>query len=234
MELHHPTLVALLGGTAVATLLAGIGPAWRASGSHPAAAVRPPVLPVRSAHAPRNMAGLAVTNLLRAPGRSVLGALSLAIGICALTLLLAFTLAFQGQVVGTLLGKAIVVQTRPVDYISALVTVLIGAFAVADVLYLNIRERVTELATLRALGWRDGTLGRLITLEGAGMGLAGSILGAGAGLAGAAVFTHSLPAQLFTAAVVCALAGTLIATLAAVLPASVLGRLANPQALAEE
>ena len=29
----------------------------------------------------------------------------------------------------------------------------IGAAAVADVLYLNIRERVTEFATLRALGW---------------------------------------------------------------------------------
>ncbi len=100
------------------------------------------------------MSGLAVTNLLRAPGRSLLGALALAIGICALTLLLAFTLAFRGQVVGTLLGNAIAVQTRPADYISATVTVLIGAFAVADVLYLNIRERASELATLRALGWR--------------------------------------------------------------------------------
>ncbi len=180
------------------------------------------------------MSGLAVTNLLRAPGRSLLGALALAIGICALTLLLAFTLAFRGQVVGTLLGNAIAVQTRPADYISATVTVLIGAFAVADVLYLNIRERASELATLRALGWHEATLSRLITIEGAGMGLAGSVLGAGAGLAAAAVFTGSLPPQLFTAALVSAVAGTLIATLAAVLPASVLGRLANAQALAEE
>lgn len=216
------------------TLLAGIAPAWRAARSQPAAAVRPPDLPSRSARAPRSVPGMAMTNLLRAPGRSALGALSLAIGICALTLLLAFTLAFRGQVVGTLLGNAIAVQTRRVDYISAIVTVLIGAAAVADVLYLNIRERVTEFATLRALGWREATLGRLVTLEGAGMGVTGSIFGAGAGLALAAVFTGSLHGQLVTAAVVSAIAGTVIATLAAVLPARLLGRLAGPQALAEE
>jgi hypothetical protein len=216
------------------TLLAGIAPAWRASRSAPADAVRPPVLPSRSARTPRSVPGLAVTNLLRAPGRSLIGALSLAIGICALTLLLAFTLAFRGQVVGTLLGNAIAVQTRRVDYVSAIVTVLIGAAAVADVLYLNIRERVSELATLRALGWREATLGRLVTLEGAGMGVTGSIFGAGIGLALAAVFTGSLHAQLIIAAAASAVIGTLIATLAAVLPASLLGRLVGPQALAEE
>ncbi len=216
------------------TLLAGIAPAWRASRSQPAAAVRPAVLQGRTARTPRSVSGLALTNLLRSPGRSVLGALSLAIGICALTLLLAFTLAFRGQVVGTLLGNTIAVQTRKVDYISAVVTVLIGAAAVADVLYLNIRERVTEFATLRAIGWREATLARLITFEGAGMGIAGSVFGAGAGLALASVFAGSLHAQLVIAAVISAVAGTLIATLAAVLPARLLGRLAGPHALAEE
>lgn len=218
----------------VLTLLAGIAPAWRASRSQPAAAVRPPVLPTRSAHAPRTVPALAVTNLLRAPGRSALGAISLAIGICALTLLLAFTLAFRGQVVGTLLGNAIAVQARGVDYISAVVTVLIGAAAVADVLYLNIRERVAEFATLRALGWRESTLSRLVTLEGAGMGVTGSVFGAGVGLALAATFTGTLPVQLVIAAVAAAAAGVVVAAVAAVLPARLVGHLAGPQALAEE
>ncbi len=218
----------------VLTMLAGIAPAWRAARSQPAAAVRPAVMPSRRAHAPRSLPGLAVTNLLRAPGRSLIGALSLAIGICALTLLLAFTLAFRGQVVGTLLGDAIAVQTRRVDYVSAVVTVVIGAAAVADVLYLNIRERVAEFATLRAIGWREATLGRLVTLEGAGMGMTGSVAGAGSGLALAAAFSGSLHAGLIIAAVLAAVAGVVIATLAAILPARLLGRLAGPQALAQE
>ena len=218
----------------VLTLLAGLAPAMRAARSRPAAAVRPAVLPSRRAHAPSTVPGLALTNLRRTPGRSLLGALSLAIGICALTLLLAFTLAFRGQVVGTLLGDAIAVSARRVDYISAIVTVLIGAAAVADVLYLNIRERVTEFATLRAIGWREATLSRLVTLEGAWMGITGSIAGAAAGLTLAAVFAGTLHAELITAAVLAAVAGTLIATLAAALPARLLGRLAGPAALAEE
>lgn len=215
-------------------LLAGLVPAARASRADPAAAVRPPVLAVRGSRTPRNLSGLAARNLLRSPGRSLLAALSLAIGICALTLLLAFSLAFRGQIVGTLLGNAIAGQTRSVDYVAAAVTVLLGAFAIADVLYLNIRERSTELATLAAVGWRDATLTCLVTLEGAGMGLAGSVLGAGAGLGAAAVFTGSLPARLVAVAVAGAVIGTLIAIVAAVVPARLRGRLVTVQALAEE
>jgi putative ABC transport system permease protein len=216
------------------TLLAGMVPAWRASRSHPSAALRAPVLAVRAGRSPRGVAGLAVTNLLRVPGRSVLGALALAIGICALTLLLAFTLAFRGEVVGTLLGDVVAVQTRSVDYVAASVTVLVGVFAAADVVYLNTRERLVELAVLRAIGWHASTLIRLITIEGAWLGLAGSVAGAVAGLAGAAVFTGTLSVGLLIAALVAAAAGTALVTLAAVAPASVLGRRAGGRLLADQ
>lgn len=215
-------------------LLAGLLPATRASRSDPGAAVRPPVLGVRRGHAPRSVPGLALSNLMRSLGRSLLGALSLAVGICALTLLLALSLAFHGQIVGTLLGNAIAVQTRSVDYVAAAVTVLLGALAIADVLYLNMQERATELATLRAVGWPDRTITWLVTLEGTGIGLAGSIAGAGAGLAGAAVFTHSLSGQLLAITAACAAAGTVIATAAAATTAAAIGRGRLVQTLAEE
>lgn len=216
------------------TLLAGLVPAWRASRSDPAGAVRPAVLTIRRARAPRTVVGLAVTNLVRTPGRSLLGALSLAIGVCALTLLLAVTLAFRGQLVGSLLGGAISVQIRGVDYLAAAVTMLLGAVAVADVLYLNIRERSAEFATLRAIGWREGPLARLVTLEGTGMGLIGSVVGAAVGLAAAATFAGSLPPALLLIATSAAVAGTMIAAAAAFLPATALRRLPTAATLAEE
>ena len=40
-------------------------------------------------------------------------------------------------------------------------------------LFLNITERVSELATIRSFGWRDAALARLIVTEGAIIGLAG-------------------------------------------------------------
>jgi putative ABC transport system permease protein len=79
-------------------LAAGAVPAARAE---PVAAVRPPVLGVRRARQPSGITGLAVVNLLRTPGRTIAGAVSLGIGVAALTLLIAITLAFRGAVVGT-------------------------------------------------------------------------------------------------------------------------------------
>lgn len=218
----------------ILSTLAGLAPAVRASRAHPGAAVRPPVLSVRRARTPRGLLGLALNNMARVPGRTLLGVLSLAIGICAFTLLIAFSVAFHGQVVGTLLGNVIAVQTRSVDYVAAVVTVLLGALAIADVLYLNIHERGVELATLRAIGWRDRTLARLIVLEGFAMAVLGSVIGAAVGLASAAVFAHSVSGDLIIAALVCALGGTVLATVAAAGPAALLGRSTGAHGLADE
>ncbi len=111
-------------------------------------------------------------------------------------------------------------QIRGVDYLAAAVTVLLGAVAVADVLYLNIRERSAEFATLRAIGWREGPLSRLVTLEGIGMGLIGSGFGAAVGLVAAAVFAGALPTVLLGIATAAAVVGAGIAAVAALAPAA--------------
>jgi predicted lysophospholipase L1 biosynthesis ABC-type transport system permease subunit len=72
--------------------------------------------------------GLAA-GLLRTPGRALVGAVSLAVGITALTILAAVTIAFRGVVVGSLLGNAVAVQVRGVDYIAVTATVALGVLA---------------------------------------------------------------------------------------------------------
>ena len=218
-------------GLAVA---AGGVPAWLASRADPVAAVRPPVLNAGQARHLRGVTGLAVVNVLRTPGRSLVGAFSLAVGVAALTLLTAVTLAFRGAVVGSLLGNAVAVQVRGVDYVAVTATVVLGVLAVADVLFLNIRERAAELAAIRALGWPESALGRLVVTEGAVIGLAGSLAGAAAGLAAAAEFAGQFPARLLLAATAAVLAGVLVTVAAALLPAQLLRRLPTAQLLAEE
>jgi putative ABC transport system permease protein len=215
-------------------IAAGSVPAWLASRADPAAAVRPPVLAAGRARHPRGVAGLAIANVLRTPGRSLVGALSLAVGVAALTMLTAVTLAFRGAIVGSLLGNAVAVQVRGVDYVAVAATVALGVLAVADVLFLNIRERAAELATIRALGWPESALGRLVVIEGAAIGLCGSLAGAGAGLAAAAEFSGQFPARLLLAATAAVLAGVLVTVAAALVPAQLLRRLPTAQLLAEE
>jgi hypothetical protein len=205
-------------------LLAGLVPALRAARAEPLAAVRPPVLEARRAWHPRTLRGLALVNLLRTPGRTALGALGLAIGVGALTLLLAATLAFHDTLVGTLLGDAVAVEIRGSDYVAVAATVLLGLAAVTDVLFLNLRERSAELATLTASGWHDGALARLLTFEGLWIGALGALGGAGVGLAAAAVFAGSLPVALLLTTAAAALAGTLLAGGAGLVPAAWLRR----------
>ena len=177
---------------------------------------------------------MAVTDAVRVPGRFLLGALSVAIGVCALTLLLAATVAFHDTLVGTLLGDAVAVQVRTTDYIAVGATVLLGAGAVADVLFLPLRERAGELATLRATGWDEGAMRRLVGYEGLLIGATGSLLGAGLGLAGVAQFTDALPGDLLATTALAGAVGTALAGLAALAPAAWLRRLAPVPLLAAE
>jgi hypothetical protein len=154
-------------------LVAGAVPAALAARAEPMAAVRPAVLAVRRARQPSGVTGLAVVNVLRTPGRMIVGAVSLGVGVTALTLLVAVTLAFRGAVVGTLLGNVVTVQVRGVDYVAVAATVILGVLAVADALLISITERAPELATLRAFGWPEAALRRMVITEGALTGLAG-------------------------------------------------------------
>jgi len=99
--------------------------------------------------------------------------------------------AFRGVMVGSLLGDAVAVQVRGVDYLAVTATVALGVLAVADVVFLNIRERAAELATIRSFGWRESSLARLVVTEGVVIGAVGSLAGAGLGLAAAAEFAGS-------------------------------------------
>jgi putative ABC transport system permease protein len=106
--------------------------------------------------------------------------------------------------------------------------------AVADVVFLNIRERAAELATIRSFGWREASLARLVVTEGAVIGTAGSLAGAAIGLAAAAEFAGQLPPRLFAAAAASAAIGIVVTAAAALIPARLLRRLPAAPLLAEE
>ncbi|MFG3691547.1 FtsX-like permease family protein [Micromonospora sp. NPDC047740] len=215
-------------------LVAGLAPALRGARAHPAAALRPPVAAARWVRRPRSLPGLALVNLVRAPGRTLLGAGALAIGVAALTVVAAAAYAFRGAIVGSLLGDTVSLSVRGADAMAAVATVLLGAAAVADVLYLNIRDRAAELATLRATGWTDAALRRLIGYEGLLLGALGALTGAGLGLGGAAWLVGELPPALLLVTAAVALAGMLVTCLAALVPAALLHRLPTARLLAEE
>jgi ABC-type antimicrobial peptide transport system permease subunit len=161
--------------------------------------------------------------VLRAAGRTAVGSAALAIGVTGLTVLFGITALFRGAVVGTLLGGAVVVQVRAADFIAIAICIVLGTAAVIDVLYLDLRERASEYATLKAFGWKDSTMRYLVMTEGALIGTLGAVTGAAAGV-GIMAFLGAGSARVVPWAALAAMVGIGLAISGSVLPAQMLRR----------
>jgi putative ABC transport system permease protein len=215
-------------------LFAGLLPALLASRGQPLDALRPPVAVRSRLGQVRSLSALAFINLRRLPARTLLGAAGLFVGVAALTVLVGIERGFHGTLVGTVLGNAISVQVRGADFVAVALTIALAGLSVADVLYLNLRERSAELATLRALGWSDRQIATVVVLEGFGLGLLGSLTGAFAGFALGWALLGVPPLPLLVAAAIAAAGGVVIAVLGSLLPLSQIGRLSPHAVLAAE
>lgn len=215
-------------------LAAGLFPAWLATQAEPMEAVRPAVSVVRSSRTPTGAATLGLVNLARTRARVAVSASGLTVAVAAFTLLLAITVAFQGAVVGTLLGDAVAVQARGADYAATFATLLLAGVGVANVLYLNIRDRGAEIATLRAVGWRESNLARMVLAEGLGIALVGSVPGAVLGLAASAILAGGVTPGIVGAAALGVCVGVLVAMAGSAVPVVLLRRLPTALLLTEE
>ncbi|MFT4083672.1 MAG: ABC transporter permease [Nocardioides sp.] len=225
-------LLALPAALAVA-LLAGAAPALLAAQADPIAAVRPVVSELRRPHRAKHIVGLAGLNLTLTKTRAALAAAGLLIAVATTTTLVAIMLGFQGAVVGTVLGDTVTVQTRTADYAATAATLLLACLGVTNVMYLNIRDRGIEIATLRAVGWSEHNLAALLTAEGTMIGLLGTVPGVLLGLCGAILLAGTLTPTMLTGALLAWLLGTVLAGLSAYAATVLVRRLPTADLLTE-
>lgn len=235
-SLHLPLVRTLLVVpiAVVLALVAGVLPAWRAARGRPLDAIRPPVTGGGGGRRVRGIAGMALVNLARLPGRMLVGAAGLMLGVAALTILVGIERGFQGTLVGTVLGSAISLQVRGADFVALGLTLALAALSAGDVLYLNLRERQAEIVTLTTLGWSDTETRLLVALEAFLLAVGASLAGATVGvLVGALVLGVGVVSLLFAAALAAA-AAALAAFAASLLPLLRLRGLSAPEILAAE
>ncbi|MGH9297852.1 MAG: FtsX-like permease family protein, partial [Acidimicrobiales bacterium] len=177
--------------------------------------------------------GLALANLARRPARLVAGALGLFFGVAAFAMLLGIDLSFKGAVTGSVLGNAISVQVRSVDFVAAALAIVLGAASVADVMVVNLRERASEAAVLAATGWSTRLLATVAFGEGMTVGLTGSVAGGLVGLVLAGVLTGK-PLAVLGPAVLATAAGIVLVVFATLVPAVHQSRRPPAPVLAEE
>ena len=216
------------------TASAGILPAFRASRLNPLEAVRPPVVQERRARRAVGVIRMALLNVIRVPTRTALGAAGFLVGIAALTVIVAVNRAFQGELVGTVMGNFISLEIRSVDILSVILIILLGGISVADLLLLNMRERAAEFVTLDSFGWSVGRLRLLVGVEGFAVGALGSVAGAAVALVLILAIPGLDPFQGLASAVVAVMVGCLASVVASLVPLWTLSRLSTSEVLAEE
>lgn len=235
-DLQFPLVRTLLVAP-VAVLLAAVAgtfPALTAARTEPVQALAGPGSTRTSKRPVRGLAGMAARTLLRLPSRTLVGVFGLALAVAMLVVLLAVSVGFEGVLTGTLLGDALAVRVRPVDYATTGLALLLGASSVADTLYVSLRERAADFVTLRSSGWHERTLIRLGLWEAGGLGLSGAVLGTAVGLALAGVLGGELPPAVLGLAAATAAGGLTLTLVACVVPLCALSRMTPATVLAEE
>jgi putative ABC transport system permease protein len=237
------TYVALALAAPLLTCVAGAYPALMAASAHPGAATAQLPAPIRRGQArarhvrdrarARSVIRLAVVNVLRVPGRSLLAVIGVALAVSGLTLLAALTLAFHGSTSGTLLGQAIIVQVHAADYVAAGACAVLGLALAGDIYYTATRDRAAEHALLQAIGWTPGDLTRLSAAETAITAVAGALAGTSLPVLGIWVVTGALPAGAVAAAAGIAAGGVVCTMCASLGPSRRVLRTAPARHLAE-
>jgi putative ABC transport system permease protein len=217
----------------IVSILASMPPALEASKGRPLDAVRTTAFSIGRPRSVHGVTSFAINELRRSPGSTLLGASSLILGVGALSFLISINLAFHGAVVGTLLGGVVSFEVRAVDYLSVGLALFLAGLSVADILFLNLKERAAEIATLRSMGWGEWQVGRFVALEGLGVGVLGSLIGVLVGLAlsslvGGLAFKDTVAGGLAAGV------GVVVALLGSVIPVVLARRISTPRILAEE
>lgn len=218
-SLHQPALALGLitpAALLLAILAAGV-PARLASNTMPVEGLRGPAMPVGRRHRVRSLSGLALVSLMRVPGRTLLGAATLAAAVAATSSLIGVEIAFRGAVAHDLLGDAVTVYVRGADIASVVLVAFVGGACVANIVHSGMRERRTELATLEATGWSTRDIARLAGLEGLAVGATGSLLGAvvGSGIVG---LLGGSPSAVIATAGAAVVTGIAVSMLALIVP----------------
>jgi hypothetical protein len=162
-------------------------------------------------------------SLRRAPRRTALGALVIAVACAPLGGELALRWAFGGALVGSVAGRPVSWLAGPGDVPTVLALLVMATITVAEVDWLTAADRAVEVRTLRALGWPASGQARLVAGEAALLGIVGGVTAGVLDVVGCLAVAHQVPGPVLTAAAVAAGAGLLASLVAAGLSA-VIGR----------
>jgi ABC-type lipoprotein release transport system permease subunit len=224
-------LAAVVPLSLMVSVIAGLGPAMASARvSALRALTRGPERVGRAA----SVRELALRDLLGSRRtEAALGALTIGLGATLVGAAALVMAGFAGQLDTTLLGIHIAARARIFHLIVALLTLTIGALAVAEIVTLGYVERQAEFAALRALGWPRRAVATVVAVQAFAIGGLGG-MGAALLVGVLGLVLSATPMTLATSFGLAFLSAVLATMLAAAVPLQLVYRVHPAAALRGE
>ncbi|HLS07433.1 ABC transporter permease [Lentibacillus sp.] len=159
--------------------LGAVIPAWLTRNISPYEAMRTGEITSTSARLlkTRGLISMAFNHFMGKWKRSILSVIAIALPTGLLALFLYITFRLQGIMYTTWIGQFVALEVGPVHYTALIVALIIAILTAAEIMWQNIAERQSEIAVLKATGWRNRTVRYLVWLEGICSGLLAAVIG---------------------------------------------------------
>ncbi|QZY88518.1 MULTISPECIES: ABC transporter permease [Exiguobacterium] len=125
----------------------------------------------------RGIVGMSINQLATYWQRTLLSIVAIALPTSLFIFFLFVTFRLKGVLYATWLGEFVALEVGTMHYVAMGVALMIAILTTTEIMWQNVNERKTQLAVLKATGWRDGYIRSLVLIEGMMTGLFAGILG---------------------------------------------------------
>lgn len=125
----------------------------------------------------RGVMSMALNYLFGRFKRNILSIVAIALPTSLLSFFIFITFRLKGVMYTTMLGQYTALEIGTGHYVAMGISLLIAILTTAEIMWQNVSERKPELALLKAIGWRNGSIRRLIITEGIYTGVLAGLLG---------------------------------------------------------
>lgn len=125
----------------------------------------------------RSSVGMSLNQLVTYWPRTTLSILAIALPTSLFGFFLFVTFRLQGVLYTTWIGEFVALEVGTMHYVAMGVALLIAMLTTTEIMWQNVSERKPQLAVLKALGWQNTSIRRLVLTEGALTGFFAGLLG---------------------------------------------------------
>ncbi|MGL6102601.1 MAG: FtsX-like permease family protein, partial [Exiguobacterium acetylicum] len=125
----------------------------------------------------QSIVGMSMNQLFTYWQRTLLSIIAIALPTGLFIFFLFVTFRLKGVLYATWLGEYVALEVGTMHYVAMGVALLIAILTTTEILWQNVNERRSQLAVLKATGWQDRLIRRLVLLEGLLTGLLAGIVG---------------------------------------------------------